>query len=167
MLQKGLKTVVKVACSWPVSGNVELQTSAFLKDGVLNGIFWNWSGLAEGGMAISFGVFLKGAGLNGRKAHALSFSHMPGMEKLFSWCGGSWYRTFELGANSLPLHFWDVNTLGLWPCSPHRQEHLWYQEMWGPPGGLAPTEDGSPLLEERCHTGTRASLGSSLWDSMV
>ena len=37
----------------------------------------------------------------------------------------------------------------------------------GPTRGLEPTEHGTPLLEAGSHTGTCASLGSSLWDSVA
>ena len=52
-----------------MTGKAELQTSAFLKDGTSGGTFGlsqNQPGLAVGGRTRCFGVFLKGAGLNGR-----------------------------------------------------------------------------------------------------
>ena len=49
---------------WP--GMLSGRPLFFWKMILLSRVFWNWSGKAEGGRAIYFGVFLKGAVLNVR-----------------------------------------------------------------------------------------------------
>ena len=58
---------------------------------------------------------------------------------------------------SLLLGFQHSDVLGFWPCSPYGQEHLWDQEMRGPPGTETPQRTGAhswrwgPTLEQ-CNT---------------
>ena len=127
---------------------------------LLNGMFWNWSDLAEGGKAIHFGVFLKGMRLYSRKALSLSLS-----------C--TWYR----GVALLVWKFGAWCKLCLWAFG------IWTFWAFGPapaqtgvlvgPGymvssrGLDPVEDENPLLESVSHAGMCASLGSSIWDIMI
>ena len=121
-----------------VTGNAELQTSVFLKDDTFEWHVQKLVWFGRGRQSYLFLVFSMGTRLNSKKAHALSLSlslthtHTPSVEKSLSWYGGSWPGTLELGACSLSLGFWHLDILGLWPCSPHRQECSWDKEMWGP-----------------------------------
>lgn len=98
------------------------------------------------------------------ESHTLSL--MLGTEKSLSWCGGSWYRTLELGTSFLSgiLAFGRSEPLTLLPT--------WTEVLVGPgcavpTRGLDPTENESPPLGGRVPHRDACLPEFQIWGSTI